>query len=143
MSSLSQTEAVAVDAGRLGWAAHWAHVVAAPDDGRLAAAWARGDRVEALALVDRVFEPPFENFVFNQGPTGLAVVIARKDVGETLAQVVGKRCSNAVAVGGKVAAARVSKAPWQGGCLGVSRALALGRPRGRVDRPALRRMVPA
>lgn len=33
------------------WSAHWAHVAAAPDDGRLAAAWARGDRVEALALV--------------------------------------------------------------------------------------------
>jgi predicted nicotinamide N-methyase len=33
------------------WAAHWAHVVAAPDDGRLEAAWARGDRVESLQLV--------------------------------------------------------------------------------------------
>ena len=43
-------EAVAV-AGRLDWAAHWAHVVAAPDDGRLEAAWARGDRVESLQLV--------------------------------------------------------------------------------------------
>jgi len=36
---------------RPGWAAHWAHVAAAPDDGRLAAAWARGDRVESLQLV--------------------------------------------------------------------------------------------
>ena len=44
-------EAVAVDAGRLDWAAHWAHVPAAPDDGRLQAAWARGDRVESLQLV--------------------------------------------------------------------------------------------
>ena len=42
-------ETVAVDAPD--WAAHWAHVSAAPDDGRLAAAWARGDRVEALQLV--------------------------------------------------------------------------------------------
>ena len=42
-------EAVAVDAPD--WSAHWAHVAAAPDDGRLAAAWARGDRVESLQLV--------------------------------------------------------------------------------------------
>jgi hypothetical protein len=41
----------AVDAGRPDWAAHWAHVAAAPDDGRLDAAWARGDRVESLQLV--------------------------------------------------------------------------------------------
>ena len=41
----------AADAGRPDWAAHWAHVPAAPDDGRLEAAWARGDRVEALQLV--------------------------------------------------------------------------------------------
>jgi len=42
-------EAVAVDAPD--WSAHWAHVAAAPDDGRLEAAWARGDRVKALQLV--------------------------------------------------------------------------------------------
>ena len=42
-------EAVAVDAPD--WSAHWAHVAAAPDDGRLDAAWERGDRVEALQLV--------------------------------------------------------------------------------------------
>lgn len=50
------------------------------------------------ALVDRVFEPPFENFVFNQGPTGLAVVVSRKDVGETLAQVVGKRILDTISL---------------------------------------------
>jgi hypothetical protein len=41
----------AAAAGRPDWAAHWAHVAAAPDDGRLDAAWARGDRVESLQLV--------------------------------------------------------------------------------------------
>ena len=44
-------KAVAVDVRRPDWAAHWAHVPVAPDDGRLEAAWARGDRVEALQLV--------------------------------------------------------------------------------------------
>ncbi|CAH0375902.1 unnamed protein product [Pelagomonas calceolata] len=42
---------VAVDASRPDWASHWAHVAAAPDDGRLEAVWARGDRVESLQLV--------------------------------------------------------------------------------------------
>merc|ERR1712138_370684 len=42
-------ETPAVDAPD--WAAHWAHVAVAPDDGRLDAAWARGDRVESLQLV--------------------------------------------------------------------------------------------
>lgn len=33
------------------WIAHWARVPCAPDDGRLEAAWARGDRVAALKIV--------------------------------------------------------------------------------------------
>ena len=54
------------DASRPDWASHWAHVAAAPDDSRLDAAWARGDRVEALALVaDEVaaMAPTAQDFV--------------------------------------------------------------------------------